>query len=101
MPKVTAFTIDGLILNFYTNGEHDPPHFHAKKLGKWEIRINYTLCTETELHYKLKWPKTLGRNMGPTSAEIQLILANVLQHRHALQLQWDAKVKPNFIGPGA
>lgn len=36
MPKVACFKIPGLSCWFWSN-DHDPPHFHAKKEGEWEI----------------------------------------------------------------
>lgn len=40
MARVKAFTVAGLELWFYS-GDHEPPHFHARKLGgEWVARIH-------------------------------------------------------------
>jgi hypothetical protein len=36
MPKVKCFEIPGLYFWFWSD-DHDPPHFHAKRRGEWEL----------------------------------------------------------------
>ena len=40
MPKVDCFAIPGLVCWFWSH-DHEPPHFHVKKLGAWEIRVKF------------------------------------------------------------
>ena len=40
MPKVECFEIPGLTCWFWSN-DHNPPHFHAKKNGEWELRVRF------------------------------------------------------------
>lgn len=40
MARVRAFEIDGLVLWFFSY-DHDPPHFHAKRAGEWEVRVYF------------------------------------------------------------
>lgn len=47
MPKLVCFEIPGLSCWFWSN-DHDPPHFHAKKEGEWEIRVKFTEASEAE-----------------------------------------------------
>ena len=42
MATVRAFQIDGLKLWFWS-GDHEPPHFHAKKSGEWEVKVLFLL----------------------------------------------------------
>jgi hypothetical protein len=45
MPKVECFEIPGVYCWFWSN-DHDPPHFHAKREGEWEIRVRFTESEE-------------------------------------------------------
>jgi len=38
MPKVKAFQVAGVEMWFWSH-DHDPPHFHAKRAGDWEIKV--------------------------------------------------------------
>lgn len=40
MATVRAFVVAGLKLWFYSN-DHEPPHFHAKRAGEWELRVYF------------------------------------------------------------
>lgn len=40
MANVAAFTISGLKIWFWSN-DHEPPHFHVKKRGEWEIKVAF------------------------------------------------------------
>jgi len=41
MAKVKCFEIEGLFCWFWPM-DHEPPHFHAKRNGEWEIRVKFT-----------------------------------------------------------
>ena len=40
MPKVACFEIPGLSCWFWSN-DHNPPHFHMKRQGEWELIVNF------------------------------------------------------------
>ena len=40
MALVTAFQIAGLKIWFWSN-DHEPPHFHVKQNGKWEVKVSF------------------------------------------------------------
>jgi hypothetical protein len=40
MPKVACFEIVGLTCWFWSN-DHDPPHFHVKRQGEWEYKVDF------------------------------------------------------------
>jgi hypothetical protein len=40
MAVIKAFSIAGMKLWFYSN-DHEPPHFHAKRNGEWEMRVKF------------------------------------------------------------
>src|ERR1700677_2081189 len=58
MPKVACFAIPGLTCWFWSN-DHEPPHFHVKRDGEWELKIKFA---EGEAQmFELRWgdaPKT-------------------------------------------
>jgi hypothetical protein len=88
MGKVDAVSVRGLDL-WFNSSDHLPPHFHARKPGCWEIRVYVLACTPGHLAFTMKWPK---RNAGPNRRERDHILAETLQHRAALLIEWEAKV---------
>ena len=40
MANVSAFAIPGLKIWFWSN-DHEPPHFHVKKAGEWDIKVSF------------------------------------------------------------
>lgn len=82
MAKVDCFDIPGLECWFWSN-DHGPPHFHAKRAGEWEIRVNFL---EDEMFERV-WGNRPGR--GTLQALKRLVIAN----RAALLVEWEAKVK--------
>jgi hypothetical protein len=78
----------GIELLFYS-ADHDPAHFHVRKPGEWEIRVNILATTSDQLAYTFKWPRT-GATV-PSGLQKQLRRATV-QHREALLTEWQAKV---------
>lgn len=49
MGRVQAFSIPGLDC-WFPSLDHDPPHFHVRRPGEWEIRVRImtTLLQEWE-----------------------------------------------------
>ncbi len=42
MAIIRAFSILGLKLWFWSN-DHEPPHFHAKRRGEWEVKVHFLM----------------------------------------------------------
>lgn len=88
MPRVEAFTIDGLDL-WFNSADHAPAHFHARKPGQWEIRVNILATTPETLAFSFEWP----RRGASVSARIQKLLRDAtIGYRLALLAEWDEKV---------
>lgn len=88
MPKVDAFSINGIELLFYS-ADHDPAHFHVRKPGEWEIKVNILTTTDSQLDFAFKWP----RNGATVSGKLQKQLrTQTVAHREALLMEWEAKV---------
>jgi hypothetical protein len=82
--KVEAIAISGLEMWFWSD-DHPVPHFHVKKAGEWEIRVNILETQERQLSYELKW----GR--GP-NGKLQGTLASlVAKNKDALYKEWSDK----------
>ena len=80
MPKVKCFEIPGLYCWFWSN-DHDPPHFHVKKNGEWELTVKFL---ENSM-FEMKWGKE------PKAKVLRKIAANVIANRVALLLEWEDK----------
>lgn len=89
MPTVTALTVDGLELSFRSN-DHRPPHFHATRLGEWEIRVYILTTTKQKLDYSVKWPRK--GTAGPSGRLERILRRAVVQHRVALLAEFEEKV---------
>lgn len=83
MPKVECFELPGLTCWFWSS-DHDPPHFHAKDEGEWEIRVKFTE-DETEM-LELVWGDE------PSGKVLRKLKKAVRQYRDALLTEWEAKV---------
>jgi len=40
MAKLKCIAVDGVHLWFWSD-DHNPPHFHAKRAGEWELKVNF------------------------------------------------------------
>ena len=45
LATVTAFQISGLKIWFWSN-DHEPPHFHVKRRGEWEVKVFFLLTPD-------------------------------------------------------
>jgi hypothetical protein len=82
MALVEAFSIQGLRLWFWSN-DHDPPHFHAKKTGEWEVKVSF-LLDEAEM-LEVKW-----QAKKPSERILSKLRAKAREHREALLEEWTA-----------
>ena len=55
MAKMECFAIAGTKTWFFSN-DHLPPHFHAKRKGRWEVRV-YFLESPTSEMFQVVWLK--------------------------------------------
>ncbi|MSU78833.1 MAG: DUF4160 domain-containing protein [Gemmataceae bacterium] len=83
MAKVDCLDIPGLVCWFWSN-DHEPPHFHVKREGEWELKVNF-LANESEM-FELQWGDT------PKAKLCRQIATAVLANRAALLVEWQAKV---------
>ncbi len=83
MPKVACFEIAGLSCWFWSN-DHDPPHFHAKWAGQWELRVKFAEG-ETQM-FELVWGEEPKRKV------LRQIVKAVKANRAKLLAEWEANV---------
>ena len=83
MPKVECFKLPGLTCWFWSN-DHDPPHFHAKKEGTWEIRVKFT--EDEPQMFELVWGDE------PSGKVLRELKKAVREYRDDLLAEWEAKV---------
>jgi hypothetical protein len=81
MPKVACLGIPGLLCWFWSN-DHDPPHFHAKREGEWEIRVKF-LEAEAQM-FESVWGEE------PNGKVLRKIVKAVLENRANLLAEWEA-----------
>jgi hypothetical protein len=86
MAKVQCFTIDGMELWFFSH-DHTPPHFHAKRRGQWEVRVNF-LASSTSQMFEVVRP----RGKAIPNRDIQILQEKVNNYREALLKEWEKKV---------
>jgi hypothetical protein len=83
MPKVVAFEIPGLSCWFWSD-DHDPPHFHVKKKGKWEMRVKF-LLTDHDM-FELVWGDK------PSGKELRHLRTVVTANLTQLLAEWEENV---------
>jgi hypothetical protein len=69
---------------WFWSSDHDPPHFHAKREGEWEIKVQF-LARESD-RFELLW------GTAPKAKVPRQLAAMVIANRAALLLEWQAKV---------
>ena len=80
MATVKAFRIEGLRLWFWSN-DHEPPHFHAKRAGEWEVKVHFLL--EPAEMIAVVW----AVKQVPTKV-LKSLADQAEEHRVALLAQW-------------
>jgi hypothetical protein len=81
--KIDCFEIPGLYCWFWSN-DHDPPHFHVKREGEWEIKVKFAEAEEEM--FERQWGEI------PSAKTLRLLKKAVTTHREALLAEWEAKV---------
>lgn len=87
MANLTSFSIAGLKLWFYSN-DHEPPHFHAKRKGEWELRVKFLEPAEAML--EMKWRKS--KKTIVSAQDRKLLKEKVEEHRLEILQEWEQKV---------
>jgi hypothetical protein len=85
MAKVKCFEIPGLYCWFWSD-DHDPPHFHVKRRGEWELKVKFLEGPDTM--FELKWGDP------PKAKVLKTIAAKAVANREALLLEWEARDDP-------
>ncbi len=85
MGRVDAIHVHGVEL-WFNSHDHLPPHFHAARLGEWEVRVYFLFTTAGNLNYQMKW----GRQ--PSARYLRQLEKAVLDHRATLLEEWERKV---------
>ena len=79
MATVTAFQISGLKIWFCSN-DHEPPHFHVKRRGEWEVKVSFLLAPDDMI-------EILGSG-SPSKKELKTLTQLAVEHRLELLEQW-------------
>ncbi|OWK39149.1 DUF4160 domain-containing protein [Fimbriiglobus ruber] len=83
MPKVACFQIPGLTCWFWSN-DHEPPHFHVKRDGEWELRVKF--LESVDQMFELVW------GAEPKAKLLRKITQAVAENRMNLLAEWEANV---------
>jgi Domain of unknown function (DUF4160) len=83
MARVDCIDIPSLVCWSWSN-DHDPPHFHAKREGEWEIKVNF-LAAVGDM-FELQW------GSAPNAKVLRQIAATAIVARATLLAEWQAKV---------
>lgn len=78
MATIRAFHILGLKLWYWSN-DHEPPHFHAKRSGEWEVKVHF-LFEPGEIEWAEK---------TPSSKQLKELTSLAEEHRAELLAQWE------------
>jgi hypothetical protein len=81
MTKVACFSVTGIEM-WIPSGDHEPPHFHARKPGEWSARV-----------YFLEAPGEMIRRKRPRHARIRgndrkALVTGAAANRTALLAEW-------------
>jgi hypothetical protein len=85
MGKVAAFELVGIECWFFSQ-DHRPPHFHARKPGRWHVRV-YFLAPPAAMIERVRGP----RARFPTR-DARALCEAAEAHRAKLLVEWEAKV---------
>jgi hypothetical protein len=85
MAKVKCFEIPGLYCWFWSD-DHDPPHFHVKRRGEWELKVKF--LEDPGAMFELKWGER------PKAKVLRTIAEKAVANRAALLAEWEAREDP-------
>ena len=81
MATVQPFQIPGLKLWFWS-ADHEPPHFHAKRAGEWEVKVRFLLEPGEMIEF-------IWANKRPASSVLRELTRLAEEHRLELLEQWE------------
>jgi hypothetical protein len=87
MGKVGSFTIAGVDCCWFYSHEHRPPHFHARRKGRWHVRVFFQM-PESDMIEPI-WSHA-GRM---TRADRNALCEMAARHRAQLLEEWEEKVR--------
>ena len=82
MARVRAFQIEGVYCWFYSD-DHEPPHFHAKREGEWEVKVRFLQPRASMFEYQAWSLRKMSRRHWRSLCE------ETESHREALLAQWE------------
>ena len=82
MPTVTAYRVPGLKM-WFGSFDHEPPHFHAKREGEWEVKVHFLRVPEAMI--ELVWA-----DKEPQNRFLREVSRLAAEHRPELLQQWEA-----------
>ncbi len=88
MAKLECFVVPGIELWFFSQ-DHLPPRFHAKRKGKWEVRVFFLEGSPRQM-FQVVWIKL----KEVSRADLKLLEENVTAKRAELLEEWEKKVLP-------
>ena len=89
MATLECFCIGGMKLWFWSH-DHRPPHFHAKRCGEWEVRVNF-LESPGQM-FDFIW---IAKKARMSRQDRKLLEEMVERHRMLLLSEWERKVVPD------
>jgi len=87
MGKLECFAVEGVELWFFSN-DHSPPHFHAKRKSKWEVKVHFLESSPSEM-FEVVWLKCKAVPRSDT----KLLQQMAEEHRAELLKEWETKVQ--------
>lgn len=81
MAIVNAFGIEGVRTWFWSD-DHNPPHFHAKRAGEWEVKVQFLLAPDAMIEVVWSEKKAPGKTLKE-------LCSLAVAHRVDLLTQWE------------
>lgn len=81
MATVKAFHVAGLKMWFWSH-DHEPPHFHAKREGEWEVKVHFLRAAGEMI--ELVWA-----DRKPQSRIVRELARLAEEHRLELLEEWE------------
>jgi len=85
MGKVDAFKLVGVEC-WFCSQDHRPPHFHARKRGKWDVRVFFMEAKDQMLE------RVRGARAPLPARDVKAICDAAEEHRDQLLAEWEEKV---------
>jgi hypothetical protein len=72
----------------YSGDADQRPHFHAEKMGEWQIRIFFLECTDNHLEFEYIYVR---KKISRTARRI--VLGSIIAYRGELLKEWEGRKK--------